>query len=54
MDSKKMTRKEALEQIGALLARVPEDKVTDVANHLTGIINGICIASELQRAKGVA
>lgn len=47
----KMTKAEALAQIGAVLARLPDSEIRDATNHLIGIINGMAIAVEMQKAK---
>ena len=39
-----MSKAEALAQIGAVLARLPDSEIRDATNHLIGIINGMAIA----------
>ncbi len=47
----KLTREEALTQIGEVLQRIPEAQIRDATNHLIGIINGMAIANEMRQAK---
>ena len=46
-----MSKAEALAQIGAVLARLPDSEIRDATNHLIVIINGMAIAAEMRKAK---
>lgn len=51
MHMENMSRAEALSQIGAVLAQLPDSELRDATNHLIGIINGMAIAMGMQKTK---
>lgn len=52
--SENATKAEALEMLGASLARLPESEMRDATNYLLGVVAGMVMGHDLSRETGAA